>query len=109
MARDAGFPWQRAADGVVLKVRLTPKSSQDRVDGSAPLDAETVLKARVRAVPEKGKANTALLKLIAGWLGVPTSSVSLRAGGKSRLKSVLVRGDCNVLETLMKNRLARKG
>ena len=107
MARDTGRPWRRSADGLILKVRLTPKSSQDRIEGISPFDDETVLKARVRAVPEKGKANSALLKLVAGWLGIPASSVSLASGGKSRLKSVQVSGDGAALEPLVKNRLAR--
>ncbi|MEM8743064.1 MAG: DUF167 family protein [Pseudomonadota bacterium] len=107
MTRDAGRPWRRSADGVILKVRLTPKSSRDRIEGVAPFDDDTVLTARVRAVPEKGKANAALLKLVAGWLGVPASSLSLVSGEKSRLKSVRVEGDVTTLETRVKNKLAR--
>ncbi|MGD9502903.1 MAG: DUF167 family protein, partial [Methyloceanibacter sp.] len=52
----------------MLKVRLTPKSSRDAIEGLAEFGGETVLKARVRAVPEAGRANAALEKLIADWL-----------------------------------------
>ncbi len=55
------------------------------------------LKARVRAVPEKGAANTALEKLIARWLGVPKSTVSVVSGGTSRLKTVRVVGESTEL------------
>jgi uncharacterized protein YggU (UPF0235/DUF167 family) len=47
----------------------------------------------VRAVPEKGAANAALEKLLAKALGLPASTVSVVAGGTSRLKTVRVPGD----------------
>jgi len=50
------------------------------------------LTVRVRAVAEKGEANRAVEVVVAGWLGVPKSSVAVTAGGKSRLKTVLVMG-----------------
>ena len=43
--------------------------------------------------PEDGKANAALLVLVADWLGVPKSAVALASGQKSRLKSVAVDGE----------------
>ena len=90
----------------MFRIRLTPKSSSDRIEGTAQFDAETVLKARVRAVPDKGVANAALLKLVGKWLGVPASSVSLASSSKSRLKSVHVAGDCAELEAAAKSRLS---
>ena len=51
------------------------------------------MKARVRAVPEDGKANAALEILVAGWLGVPRRSVEVTAGAKSRIKTVTIGGD----------------
>lgn len=51
------------------------------------------LTARVRAVPEKGKANTALETLIAKWLGVAKSHVSVVAGHTARLKVLQISGD----------------
>lgn len=66
----------------------------DRIDGVQALsDGRIILAARVRAVPEDGRANDALLRLLAGELGARVSDCSLAAGGKSRLKSVLVTGD----------------
>ena len=65
---------------------------------------KAVLKARVRAVPEKGKANVALEKLIAKWLGVPSGGVTLVSGGASRLKSVRVDGDPEALSAAIDTR-----
>jgi uncharacterized protein len=47
-------------DGVILPVRLTPKSARDEISGVEDFGGETVLKARVRALPEQGRANVAL-------------------------------------------------
>ena len=83
-----------------LFVRLTPKSSRDVLEGvEVTGDGRAHLKARVRAVPEKGKANAALERLIADALGVPASNVSLVAGGTARLKIVRVEGDAATIET----------
>lgn len=81
------------SDGILLLVRLTPKSARDAVAGTTSTgDGGLCLQAKVRAVPEDGAANRALEKLIAAWIGVPKGSVEIAAGGKSRLKTVLVRG-----------------
>ena len=90
---------------MILAVRLTPKASQDAVAGVQLLGGEAVLKARVRAVPEKGRANAALERLIADWLGLPVSSVSVAQGGKSRQKQVRVEGDPDRLVRLIEARI----
>jgi hypothetical protein len=97
---------RRSQGGIALAVRLTPKSSKDEISGIEPYDGKSVLKARVRAIPDKGQANAALEKLIAKWLRVPLSTVSLASGGKSRLKSIEVRGDADELIGLLDDRLA---
>ena len=77
----------------MLSARLTPKASSDEVIGVESFDGVPVLKARVRALPEDGRANAALEKLIARWLGVPPTSVKIARGTKSRLKQISVEGD----------------
>ena len=81
-------------DGIDLFVRLVPRSAVDRLDGTetAP-DGKQHLKARVRAVPEKGKANAALEALLADALEVRRSAVGVIAGATARLKTVHVAGD----------------
>lgn len=81
-------------NGVAVFVRLTPKSSRDALEGSiTTADGQTHLKARVRAVPEDGKANRALEKLLAKKMGVAARDVSVTAGATSRLKTLQVAGD----------------
>jgi uncharacterized protein YggU (UPF0235/DUF167 family) len=89
-----GAPFRPRSDGIDLFVRLTPKSAADMLEGiGVAADGTRHLKARVRAVPEKGAANAALEKLVAKTLGVPVSTVSVLAGGTSRLKTVRIAGD----------------
>ena len=55
------------------------------------------LKGRVRAAPESGKANAALIELIAKVLGVSRSSVAITGGEKARLKTIAIAGDTSAL------------
>lgn len=81
-------------DGIDLFVRLTPRGGMDAIDGAAASsDGRVHLAARVRAAPEKGAANEALIALIADAIGVPKRAVSIAAGATSRLKTVRVAGD----------------
>ena len=96
---------RRSSAGVTLKVRLTPKSARDEIVGIEDFGGEAMLKARVRAIPEDGRANEALEKLVARWLKVPPSSVKVTQGGKSRAKQVMVEGDTDALARLIAVRL----
>jgi uncharacterized protein YggU (UPF0235/DUF167 family) len=88
------LPWQAERDGLRLFVRLTPRGGQDALEGVETLaDGRAVLKGRVRAAPEHGAANAALISLVAKALGVPKSAVRLVSGGSSRLKTLKVAGD----------------
>lgn len=97
---------RQTATGIILPVRLTPKSGRDAVESVEDFGGEAVLKARVRAVPEDGRANAALEKLIAKWLGLAPSHVKVVQGGKSRLKQVAIDGDGIALSALIATRLA---
>ena len=87
-------PWQTHGDHLRLSVRLTPNGGRDALDGVEPdADGEPLLKARVTAVPEKGKANKALIQLIAKSLKIPKSSISVISGDTSRKKILRIDGD----------------
>ena len=83
------------ADGHLrLEVRLTPRAARDAIEGETQLsDGRVVLAARVRALPENGAANEALLRLVAKSCGLPRRSVSLVGGATSRLKTLRIEGD----------------
>ena len=72
-----------------LHVRLTPKSSTDRIDGWDVDDkGRKFLKIRVRAAPIEGRANEALIAFLAKSLNLPKSRLSLVAGDTARLKTI---------------------
>jgi uncharacterized protein (TIGR00251 family) len=73
---------------VRFAVRLTPRSSVNRVDGV--LDG--VLRLRVTAPAVEGAANSALLALLADELGVARRDVRIVAGATSRQKLVVIDG-----------------
>jgi uncharacterized protein YggU (UPF0235/DUF167 family) len=90
--------WRAVSGGVRFQVRLTPKGGRDAVEGwNVSANGEPHLKARVRAVPEDGEANAALVKLLAGVLGVGKSAVRIAAGQTARLKTVEISGDIRSL------------
>jgi uncharacterized protein len=87
-------PFTPSAEGIVLAVRLTPRGGRDAIDGIETLsDGKTVLKARVRAAPENGEANAALIRLLAKTCHCPASAIRIISGTTSRLKMVLIAGD----------------
>jgi uncharacterized protein (TIGR00251 family) len=90
----ARTPFAIGPDHLRISVRLTPRSAVDRIDSIVAIaDREVALAVRVRAVPEDGRANAALEKLLAKALRVPRSAVSVASGHKSRLKQLRVEGD----------------
>lgn len=97
---------RQTTEGVRVAVRLTPKAGRDAIEGVDDYDGETVLRARVRALPENGKANAALEKLIADWLGLPRSTVRLAQGTKSRIKHVAIKGNGIALSAIICAKLA---
>ena len=77
-----------------FRVRLTPKGGRDHIEGWWTDSAgETALKARVAAPPEDGKANAALIDLLARALEVRKSDVRIASGASSRLKTIEIAGD----------------
>jgi hypothetical protein len=89
----------RPAGGtLILQVRLTPNAAKDAVDGwRRTAGGETRLAARVRAVPEKGRANTALIALMAEQLGIPKRDIDVIRGATSRLKTLRIEAEGPVL------------
>jgi len=92
--------------GCTLQVRLTPKSSRDQIDGVVMTPDGPALQARVRAIPADNAANEALAKLIAKWLRIPKTSVSLTAGAKSRHKTLAITGDSRTLVATIREKIS---
>jgi len=87
-------PFTTSAGGVTVRVKVTPKASSNRVDGvHAGADGSAILKVGVTAAPEGGKANAAVIKLLAREWRLPKSSISVSAGASDRRKALFIEGD----------------
>ena len=85
----ANLTIQEGREGVVFAAKIVPGSSgPTRICGL--LDG--MLKIKVSAAPEKGKANACLLKFLAKELGVKKNAVAILSGQTSPLKHVQVSG-----------------
>ena len=71
-----------------VSVRVSPGAKRDEIVGWQG----STMRVRVRAAPEKGKANEAVCALIAAAAGTPKRSVVIERGDTSREKLVLVEG-----------------
>jgi uncharacterized protein YggU (UPF0235/DUF167 family) len=70
-----------AKPGANITVRVTPKASRNRI-----VQESDTLRVYVTTVPENGKANAVVQKLLAKALGVPKSALTLRRGETARDK-----------------------
>ena len=86
--------YRLSPQGLSLFVRVTPHSGRDAIEGiEVRDDGSAVLRVRVKAVPDKGKANAAVIALLAKALGVPRSAITISSGDTARLKTLAVVGD----------------
>lgn len=89
METAAASPVSVADGGFRVAVRLTPRGGSNKVQGVA-FDAQgaALLRVSVTAPPEDGKANAALVKLLAKELRVAKSAIAIVSGHQSRNKLV---------------------
>jgi uncharacterized protein (TIGR00251 family) len=81
-------PLRRDGDDWLLEVRVQPRSARA---GFAGVHAGR-LRIRVNAPPVEGRANAALLELIAAACGIAKSRVTLERGSSGREKCVRLHG-----------------
>lgn len=75
-------------DHAILDIRVIPRAKRNEVGGWR----NGMLVVRVTAPPLEGRANEAVLTLLAEALGVNASAVSLVGGRRGRNKRVAIRG-----------------
>lgn len=84
--------WFRPArNGALIVLRVTPNAGRDRMEGPAMLaDGTQALKVRIAAPPRDGRANDAVIALLAKAAGHPRSAFSVKAGATARTKTILL-------------------
>ncbi|MEQ8249833.1 MAG: DUF167 domain-containing protein [Oceanibaculum nanhaiense] len=91
-------PFTTVPDGLRVRIRLTPKAAADRIQGLIADDAGGVsLKIGVTAPPEDGKANAALIRLLAKSWKLSKSDLTIVLGMTDRRKTVEIAGDSGLL------------
>ena len=97
------------ASGLAIAVRVTPGASRAGIDGVATeADGAEVMKVRVTAPPADGKANDAVIKLLAKEWRLPKSTFTIASGASQRRKTIIIQGDARALETKIKNWLRQR-
>lgn len=87
-------PFAACREGVRVRVRVTPKASRDEIRGLChDADGSAALKVTLTAPPADGKANAALIGLLARHWRLPKSSLAITSGRSDRRKTVTITGD----------------
>lgn len=73
---------------ILLKVKVSPGASRNEIKAWS----DDVLRVRVKAPPEKGKANKELRRYLAKILGIAPRQVTVRSGDTSRNKILAIEG-----------------
>ncbi len=88
------LPISETADGVILTVRVTPKSAREAMDGvRIGSDGRAVLSIRLSAPPVEGAANAALVAFLAHHWRIPKRAVKLLSGETARVKRLAIEAD----------------
>ncbi len=82
------YPIKETPNGLLLCVKVVPKSSRNQIAGWEGDE----LKVRLNAVPEKGQANDELIAYLAKQLKLAKSQLQLFSGETSRHKKLLITG-----------------
>lgn len=94
------MPFQTSPAGLRVRLKVTPKAKRNAIGGllDEP-DGRKALKVSVTAAPEDGKANAAVIALLAEERGVAKSAVSVVSGATDRRKVMEIRGPSQELLT----------
>lgn len=91
---------QPTSDGVILRVRVQPRSSKNGITGVA----DGYVKVCVNAPPAEGAANRACCQVLAKSLGISKARIEIASGVRSRQKRILLKG---VEKELVASRIAK--
>ncbi len=82
------IPFNKTKDGIVIEVKVEPRSSKKGISGVM----DNVLKVKLTAPPVEGEANEQLIEVIADLAGVRKSDIRILRGLSSKRKVVEIRG-----------------
>jgi uncharacterized protein (TIGR00251 family) len=95
-------PLRPGKGGLLVSLRVTPRSARNEVTGlHIASDGTVSLAVKVTAAPDKGQANKAVIETLSRACRLPKSAFTLVAGETDRNKTVLVTGNPAELEALI--------
>lgn len=97
MSGDDAVELTPTSDGIRLRLRVKPGARRDRLVRAHA----GALKIEVSAAPERGKANTAVIALLAEALDLPRQAITITTGQASQDKTVLLRTTLQHLTTVL--------
>lgn len=110
MAAGAASPFSAASHGVRVRVRVQPRARRNRIEGLVPeVDGGVALKVAVTAAPEDGRANAAVLRLLADAWSLARSALGVESGAASRRKTIHLQGDPQRLMQILADWLNKTG
>lgn len=80
-----------SSDGVLIDFEVSPGAKETRVP-SGYNEWRRRIEARLKAPPERGRANEELIGELSALLGIPESSIEITSGARDSRKSVKVLG-----------------
>ncbi len=78
---------QKVNGGMSIQVRVIPSSGVNKLE---VIPAESLVKAKLTAPPVEGRANRQLIKVLADYLDLPKSSISILKGESSKNKIIKI-------------------
>jgi uncharacterized protein (TIGR00251 family) len=101
------LPFRVSPSGVRVRLKVAPKAKRNQFGGLLDeADGGKALKVAVTAAPEDGKANAAVIALLAQEWGVAKSAISVVSGATDRRKVVEIRGPSQELLAKLQGWLA---
>lgn len=82
------IPFKKSKDGIVIRVRVQPRSSKKGLDGVSG----DLLKVKLTSPPVDGAANGQLIEVLSEALGIKKSSFHIISGSSSRQKVIGIKG-----------------
>jgi uncharacterized protein YggU (UPF0235/DUF167 family) len=103
-------PYAMTPRGLSLALRVSPRAKRNRIEGlAAEADGGSALKVAVTVAPEAGKANAAVIALLAKEWRLAKSAFRVTRGAASRRKTLAIEGDGAALKTMLDGWFAAKG
>jgi uncharacterized protein (TIGR00251 family) len=82
------LPYSKVKDGVIIEVKVAPRSSRNEIVGAR----DKIIRIKLTAPPAGGAANTLLIELLAEEFGIRKSDIIIIKGESSRHKLIKLRG-----------------